>query len=82
VLDRKRTRIGSEVWGVFYQGSTQPWRVGLVGHVQRITSEGVIVGGKLHGWTEHPLELTREAMQRWAGDNPPKAPGISGLVSG
>jgi hypothetical protein len=88
MLDRKRTRIGSEVWGVFAQ-EAPGWRVGLVGKVERMTSEGVYIrerqGRKvvevLVGWTEHPVELTEEAMRAWAVANPPAAPGISDRVS-
>jgi hypothetical protein len=89
MLDRKRTRVGSDVWGVFHQGSTKPWRVGLVGKVVRVTGEGAYVNQRvgrqvverLVGWTEHPIENTREAMQAWADEHPPASPGISPLVS-
>jgi hypothetical protein len=79
-LSRPRAKLGSEVWSVYFQGSTSPWRVGLVGRVQRLTSEGPIVAGKQLGWTEYPLFHTREECAAFAKEHPPSFPGVSGLV--
>lgn len=71
----RSTKVGSEVWSVLYRLETNTYEPSPVGRVQRVTREGVIVGGRLIGWTEHPVGTEAE-MREWARNRTPNVPTI------
>ncbi len=76
----RSTKRGDPVWSVLFRLETGSYIPHLVGQVQRVTSEGVYVAGKLYGWSECPLG-TEEAIKRYCREHRPEVPGVSGLVS-
>lgn len=55
---------------------TNTYEPSPVGRVQKTTSEGVIVKGKLIGWMEHPMGTEAE-MRAWAKGRTPNVPTIT-----
>ncbi len=81
MLDRARTRIGSEVWGVHYSLETDTYVPRMIGRVQRAGRDGAVVNGETIGWMTYPLEHSREEIEAWILRHPRATPGISSVVS-
>lgn len=68
-------RPGAEVWGLLHFGGG--WIPALLGQVKRATKTGYDVQGKqgrLLGYSECPLFVSRESAVTWADANPPGVP--------
>ena len=72
----RSTRVGAEVWSVLYRLESNTYEPHRVGKVQRVTREGVIVGGQLIAWTTHPMGTEAE-MREWSAGRVPNVPTIA-----